>query len=1146
MRMTHSTAADRAATAKTRRPRARQQELLGLLGATAATLVGLWLVSSARTPALEEAGRGLATGQMANLNAVDRSEQLLPRLEPVVVDPGERRFVADRIAAWLSTPDGSGNARRTVQGVGALGTLWVTEKDLPAKQRMPSFRDRLNERREQLSQIPNAPVVRVPLLTAAQMNAARKVLVVRPPGDYQRSLIWAGGLLILGFYAAHAWLSVRRSGGDQWLLPVVHLLSGIGLVMMVSLRDPVRDPMLFFRFAQGAAAGCLVLAAVSTVDFQRSSIRRLSYVPLLGAIVLSLLLIAFGSGPGTSDAKVNLMGVQPVEAIRVLVVLFLAGYFANRWEILRALKEPRMAAARLGFDIPRLDYLLPVVIGMALVLLFFFLQKDLGPALVLACVFLSLYGVARGRTTMVALGLLVLVGGFAVGYLAGYPTTVVQRVQMWWAPWDNIVRGGDQIAHAMWALATGARLGTGIGLGDPRNIPAGHTDLILPAVGEELGLVGLLVVFSLQAVLAYRAVRIALRAPGDYTLFLSLGLTLGIVLQLLLISAGVLALAPLTGVTTPFLSYGRSSMIANCFAIGVLLSVSHGSEGETDKEEFARPIWWLGAALAAGLVVVVGRVVWLQTWAADRTVAATALSMQADGVRRFEYNPRLIAAAQQIARGTVTDRNGIPLATSRVADLQAHAAELTELGISPTDVCPAAASRCYPFGGLIYHLLGDWRSQVNWAAPNTSFVERDADSRLRGYDDHARVVEVADPQTGRKTKVIRRDLIELVPLLRHRNNPQHEAVRRILDRPRDVRLALDVRLQLKVAAALRAGVTKAGQREGAAVVLSQDGDLLASVSYPWPTVLPAAGVKPYASDAASDVTRDTTREDPDPRMLDRARYGVYPPGSSFKLVTAAAALRKDASLADQSFTCERLPGGRVGKQLPGWSKPIRDDEADKSPHGRLAMERALVVSCNAYFAQLGLQIGAPALQETAALLEISLGQPESTKQVRDTLPFAAYGQGQVLATPFKMARVAATMAGDGAMPQGRWIIDETNRRTDAPRPVLTPAQARGLAATMRRVVTEGTGRSLKDVVPAIAGKTGTAEVQDALSHAWFVGFAPYGPTAAPAVNEKGDATRRVGRIAFAVLVEHGGYGGSAAAPIAGQIVTSARDLKLIQ
>jgi cell division protein FtsW (lipid II flippase) len=1151
MRMTHSTAAERATTARTRQARGRPFELLGLLAATIVTAAGLWLVTSSRTALLENAARSLAESRVADLNTIDRAEQLRPSLDAVVADPGERRFVAERLAAWLNTPDGSGNPRRPVQGVNALGTLAVTEQDLPATQRMPTFRERLAERRDQLSSNPNALTVRVPLLTAQQLGAARRVFVVRAPGDYQRSLLWAAGLLILGFYAAHAWLSVRRSTGDPWLLPIIHLLCGIGLVLMVSLRDPLRDPMLFVRFAQGTAAGCLVLAAVSTIDFQRSIIRRLSYVPLLGAVVLSLLLIAFGSGPGTSDAKVNLMGVQPVEAIRVLVVLFLAGYFANRWELLRALKEPRIAAARLGFDVPRLDYLLPVVIGMALVLLFFFLQKDLGPALVLACVFLALYGVARGRTTMVALGLVVLVGGFAAGYLLGYPATVVGRVQMFWSPWDNAVRGGDQIAHALWALATGARFGTGLGMGDPRAVPAGHTDLILSAVGEELGLAGLVLVFALQAALAYRALRIALRAPGDYTLFLSLGLTLGIVLQLLLISAGVLALMPLTGVTTPFLSYGRSSMIANFFAFGVLLSVSHRSAGETEKEAFSRPVWWLGAALAAGLVIVVGRLTFLQTWAADRTVAATALALQADGVRRFEYNPRLVAAAQQIVRGTITDRHGIPLATSRAADLQAHAAALTELGVSPADICPPSASRCYPFGGLTYHILGDWRSQVNWAAANTSFVERDSDTRLRGYDDHARVVEVGDPQTGRKTKVIRRDLIELVPLLRHRGDPDHETVRRILDRPRDIRLAVDIRLQLKVGAAVKAGVDRAGQKEGAAVVLSQDGDLLASVSYPWPIVLPGVGVRPY-SETSSEMTRDATRDDPDPRLLDRARYGVYPPGSSFKLVTAAAALRKDPALPAHSFTCERLPDGRVGRQLAGWSRPIRDDVADTAPHGRLAMERALIVSCNAYFAQLGLQLGAPALQETAALLEISLGQPESTKQVRDTLPFAAYGQGQVLATPFKMARVAATIAGDGAMPQGRWVIDETNRRADAPRAVLSAAQARQLAAVMRRAVVEGTGRSVKDVEPPIAGKTGTAEVQDDRSHAWFVGFAPYGTAPAtvaspaeppaPAGQEAGAVTR----VSFAVLVEHGGYGGSVAAPIAGQIVTAARELKIIR
>ena len=170
------------------------------------------------------------------------------------------------------------------------------------------------------------------------------------------------------------------------------------------------------------------------------------------------------------------------------------------------------------------------------------------------------------------------------------------------------------------------------------------------------------------------------------------------------------------------------------------------------------------------------------------------------------------------------------------------------------------------------------------------------------------------------------------------------------------------------------------------------------------------------------------------------------------------------------------------------------------------MERALVVSCNAYFAQLGLRLGAPALQETAPLFDISLGQPESTQQVRDTLPFAAYGQGQVLATPFKMARVAATIAGGGAMPQGRWVIDETNRRTDAPSPILAAAAGQDASRRiMRGVGRRGHGPEPAAIEPPIAGKTGTAEVQDAAVARLVRGVralrrpaAPRGGIAAPA------------------------------------------------
>src|SRR5205085_12150067 len=132
-----------------------------------------------------------------------------------------------------------------------------------------------------------------------------------------------------------------------------------------------------------------------------------SFVPLLAAIVVSIALIVFGSGPGTSDAKVNLFGTQPVEVIKILLVFFLAGYFAKRWEFLRELRERRPALAHITkwIEVPRLEYVLPVVVSILLMLAFFFLQKDLGPALVFSFVFLLLYVIARNWVALAAFGI---------------------------------------------------------------------------------------------------------------------------------------------------------------------------------------------------------------------------------------------------------------------------------------------------------------------------------------------------------------------------------------------------------------------------------------------------------------------------------------------------------------------------------------------------------------------------------------------------------------------------------------------------------------------------------------------------------------------------------------------------------------------
>jgi cell division protein FtsI/penicillin-binding protein 2 len=450
---------------------------------------------------------------------------------------------------------------------------------------------------------------------------------------------------------------------------------------------------------------------------------------------------------------------------------------------------------------------------------------------------------------------------------------------------------------------------------------------------------------------------------------------------------------------------------------------------------------------------------------ADPTTGAGTLTLQADGYRRFQYNPRLIRIARSIPRGSVFDRNGLPLATSELKLIEEHRDRLQSLG-APGTIDPAD-SRHYPLGALSVHLLGDLRTRTNWGARNSSLVERDAMVRLQGYNDRARTVEVAHPRTGKPSYTIRYDYRELVPLLRHRYEPEHPDVVRVMTRKRDVQMSIDARLQVRASRILESGLKKLRRQKGAAVVMDPStGDLLASVSYPWPDKMPP---EPGPDDGIDE-------------MLDRARYGLYPPGSTFKLVTAMAALRKDPASTQLTYECRALPDGRVGNSVKGWGRPIRDDIADRTPHGAVDMRKGTVVSCNAYYAQLATyKVGADALKQTADLLGISTGD------VQDALPQAGYGQGQVVASPFQLARAAATVAAGGHMPWGRWITDESNPRIEPPVAILPGPLAKTLGEYMRGVVTHGTGRALAAASVAVAGKTGTAEVERKPSHAWFVG-----------------------------------------------------------
>ena len=311
------------------------------------------------------------------------------------------------------------------------------------------------------------------------------------------------------------------------------------------------------------------------------------------------------------------------------------------------------------------------------------------------------------------------------------------------------------------------------------------------------------------------------------------------------------------------------------------------------------------------------------------------------------------------------------------------AVEYRKHGIEIDPSCTVPVSeRCYPIGGAAFHLLGDAPGRRNWSATNTSYVERDTQDRLRGFHDHR----------------------ELLPLLRHRYEPDHPEVTAFLNRKRDIRLTVDASLQIRVARILSKYAQRSASRHAAAVVIDPDtGHVLASVSYPFP------GAPGDQNGESSDATES---------LLDRARYGLYPPGSTFKLVTAAAALRLDNGAGGATFMCTKVAGGRVGTRIPGWGL-VRDDVLDAHPHGTINLHDAIVQSCNAYFAQLAVRLGPQPILDTAALVGVSVARDGSVGRLRATLPQAGYGQGDVVSTPLRMARIAAAIAGDGILREPR-------------------------------------------------------------------------------------------------------------------------------
>lgn len=1092
------------------RPSGLRIEALGLL------IVSLLAIAGVVQTARRQLAEAEQTAPAVNLNATDPAA--LAAVLEIFPSDAERQFAATRITQWVRDRAAGG-----IDRVAAIARITVPATDIRTNRSLT----RLNER---LLQTPAASDI--PLLAAADLARLRPVLSVRSPEAFWRKVAIALSLTLAPVWFVHVTRRRWRAIGDPLLLPSVTFLLGLGLLGMVTLRDPIRDGDIAINFATGVALGCAVLAAAAAVDVVRIAQRLSPVWPALLAFALAAGLLIFGHGPAGSGAKVNLFGVQPGELVRVFAVAAMALYLGRRWELIRGLSKPvGLAVVKRPIYLPRPADVRPLLVVVSVLLVSFFLQRDLGPALVLGLITLALYGIARGRVVAAVLALLALVGCFAGAYALGAPATIAKRVVIWMDPWQNALASGDQIAHALWALATGATFGLGPGAGEGRLVPAGHTDLVISVLGEELGYVGIAVIVAVYVLFVVRMIRMSRRAPSDIALFLAVGCTLCLAVPAMVVTMGVLGVMPLTGIATPFLSYGKTSMVCNLALVGILLSISKRSvrpsvsetSAPVNRDPLSGSMRGLKVSLSVVTFAILARAFYVQVIAADDIAVRPSLVTQADGTVRYQYNYRLLQIARRVPRGSIVDRNGLALATGNAAMRDQARERLQTLGVADTSLgCGSSQERCYPLGPLAFHVVGDSVNRTNWSAPNSSFIERDSNTALQGFNDdpHPLVVRLPD---GRSQTVIARDYRALLPLVRQRSDPSHRAVREFMARSRDVAVTIDAPLQAMVAQALETRVQSAAAAHGAVVVIDpKTGALLASASYPWPGHELAPGLKNQGFD-----------EDEDSAVwLDRARYGLYPPGSSFKIVTSAAALTAGLSASGTTFVCQRLPDGRVGTVLPVFGT-IRDDIADREPHGRLNLTSALVVSCNAYFAQLGLRVGAAQLRETAAKAQllVSAAAPSGGKDpLERTLAFAAYGQGEVLVSPLRMARAMGAIATDGVIRDAP--VASAGSAAGTALQWIRPEYAAILRKPLRDVVLHGTGRVLATVTPSIAGKTGTAEVTGARSHSWFVGYAP----------AEGDGPR----IAFAVVIENGGYGGGAAARLAGDLVEAAQKAGVIR
>ncbi|MBF0911982.1 MAG: FtsW/RodA/SpoVE family cell cycle protein [Atopobiaceae bacterium] len=883
--------------------------------------------------------------------------------------------------------------------------------------------------------------------------------------------------LFIAFTLAHIAIRFLAPAADSAILPIVFVLSGIGITMVTRLAPNLAINQTIWLFIS-----IVVMIAVLFVIKNLDALARYKYsIGILG-VVLLLLPIVIGQERYGSRLWISFgsFTFQPGELAKIAITLFLAFYLAINREALS------VSMHSVGpFRLPRFGMLLPLFImwGMSLVVVIF--ERDLGSALLFFVFFVIMLYVATGRVSYVVVSILLLaIGGVILYHFFSHVQT---RVDIWLNPFKDPSGDGFQIVQSLYSIADGGLAGTGIGKGMPTLIPVVESDFIFSAIAEELGLFGSSAVIILFILLAIRGLATAARAKSDSSAFAATGLTSVLAFQTFLIIGGVTKLLPLTGVTLPFMSQGGSSLISSFIIIALLLragdeGTGRESELESSKQDFSQHRLAIssGGAHASSVLHgshirggfglqseesgVLGRVALgnrLTNLITVFTLLFTVLLgnltylmiIDAPRLQALPTNNHTITKSAFVQRGAIITSDGVTLAESVKQDDGTYV-------------------RNYPHDGMASHTVGYVSTQYG-----TAGIESSMNETLTGHADHS-------------------DWRSALYSIAGVNTPGSSVV-----------LTINSQMQAVAEAALQG-------RSGSVVVMDPStGAVLAKASSP-----------SYTHAELSTIMSSGTGS----QLVDRTTQALYSPGSSFKTVTLSAGIDTHTTTLDTTYSAPGtmdLGGGTIHNYA-------------NEDMGTLPLRDAFARSSNTALAQLGVALGADNLVNYARAFGYgtALGQdfsttpslmPKPSEMTTWELGWSAcglpVGEHESPAGPqttiMQNAVIASAIANGGTV-MNPYIVDHVLSPEGAVVSTTSPeslgqAISADTAAQVREamlgVVEHGTGMGARVSGVRIAGKTGTADVENGNFNSFFIGFAPYDhPTLVVSVVIEGDGENVLG------------------------------------